>query len=70
VFNSHLRLLLSFWSAPTEPHILFVEDDADTRQMVQILLSVARFHVSVAERSKEALELIGSDHFDALLPDM
>jgi DNA-binding response OmpR family regulator len=52
-----------------EPHILFVEDDSDTRQMVQILLSIAGFRVSVAERSKEALELMGSEHFDVLLLD-
>ena len=32
---------------PTIPHILFVDDDADTREMIRIALQLAGFRVSV-----------------------
>jgi DNA-binding response OmpR family regulator len=52
-----------------KPHILFVEDDHDTRELVQILLSQAGFRVSVIGDSTEVLQLLAMDHFDALLLD-
>jgi len=52
-----------------EPHILFAEDDSDTREMVQLLLNIAGFRVSVVEESQKVLELIKTQHFDVLLLD-
>jgi DNA-binding response OmpR family regulator len=52
-----------------KPHILFVDDDHDTRELVQILLSQAGFRVSVTGDSTEVLQLLAMDHFDALLLD-
>jgi two-component system, OmpR family, phosphate regulon response regulator OmpR len=52
-----------------KPHILFVEDDHDTRELVQILLGQAGFRVSVTGDSSEVLQLLATDHFDALLLD-
>ena len=51
------------------PHVLFAEDDADTRELVQVLLTVAGFRVSVTSNPTEALHLAANKHFDALLLD-
>ena len=52
-----------------KPHILFVEDDQDTRELVQILLGQDGFRVSVTGEPAEVVELLATDHFDALLLD-
>jgi len=52
-----------------KPHILFAEDDKDTREVVQILLQQAGFRVSVTGDSTEVLQLLANDRFDALLLD-
>jgi len=52
-----------------KPHILFVEDDQDTRELVQILLGQGGFRVSVTGEPAEVMELLATDHFDALLLD-
>jgi DNA-binding response OmpR family regulator len=54
---------------PTQPHILFAEDDQDTREVVQLFLRREGFRVSVTGDSSEVLNLLASDHFDALLLD-
>ena len=53
----------------TRPHILFAEDDPDTRELVQIILGQAGFRVSATGDSSEVLHLLAADHFDALLLD-
>lgn len=50
-------------------HILFAEDDPDTRVVVQLLLSHAGFRVSTAENAAEALLLLATERFDAFLLD-
>ena len=52
-----------------QPHILYAEDDPDTREVVQLLLRHAGFRVSVTGDSSEVLNLLASDTFDALLLD-
>ena len=52
-----------------QPHILYAQDDRDNREMVQILLQQEGFRVSVTGDATEILELLASDHFDALLLD-
>ena len=52
-----------------EPHILFVDDDADTREMVQILLHQAGFKVSIATHPDDVLTLTTSQKFDAIVLD-
>lgn len=52
-----------------QPHILVAEDDADTRELIQLLLGQAGFRVSVTGDSSEVLDLLASDPFDALLLD-
>lgn len=54
---------------PIQPHILFAEDDQDTREVVQLFLRREGFRVSVTGDSSEVLNLLASDHFDALLLD-
>jgi len=53
----------------TEPHILFVDDDLDIREMVQVLLPAAGFRVSVADNAADVLQLAASQLFDAVLLD-
>ena len=52
-----------------ERHILFADDDADTREMVQLLLRHAGFNVSVAASPPDVLDLIAKHKFDAILLD-
>ena len=52
-----------------EPHILFAEDDDDTREIVQLALKVAGFRVSATGNPAEALSLAANERFDALLLD-
>lgn len=52
-----------------KPHILFAEDDLDTRELVQILLSVAGFRVSLADNPVDALQLVATERFDIVLLD-
>jgi two-component system response regulator MprA len=51
------------------PHILFAEDDPDMRELIQIVLQLAGFRVSVTGDWAEVLELWATDHFDAVLLD-
>ena len=53
----------------SHPHILFADDDPDTREVVQVLLRHAGFRVSVTGDSSEVMQLLGTDTFDALLLD-
>ena len=52
-----------------QPHILYAEDDRDTRELVQLILLRADFRVSVTGDSTEVMQLLASDTFDALLMD-
>ena len=52
-----------------QPHILVAEDDADTRELVQLLLGNAGFRVSVTGDPAEVMELLVTARFDALLLD-
>ena len=52
-----------------QPHILYAEDDPDTRELVQLFLRQAGFRVSVTGDSSEVLSLVATDHIDALLLD-
>ena len=54
---------------PNQPHILVVEDDADTRELVQLLLRQARFRVSMTGNPDAVLQLLLTARFDALLLD-
>lgn len=52
-----------------EPHILFVDDDPDIREMVQALLRAAGFRVSIADNAGDVLQLTATERFDAVLLD-
>ncbi len=51
------------------PHILFAEDDPDTRELVQLILSRAGFRVSATGSPSDVLKLTATERFDALLLD-
>lgn len=53
----------------SEPHILFVDDDPDIREMVQALLSAAGFQVYTPDNAGEVLQLAATERFDALVLD-
>lgn len=50
-------------------HILFAEDDPDTRNMIQLLLTGAGFRVSAPESAVDALTLATTERFDVVLLD-
>ena len=52
-----------------EPHILFVDDDPDIREMVQALLHAAGFEVSSPDNAADVLQLAATERFDALVLD-
>ena len=52
-----------------QPHILLADDDADTRDLLTMILSQAGFRVSVTGDSAEVMQLLARDSFDALLLD-
>ncbi len=54
---------------PVEPHILFVDDNPDILELVQVVLQAAGFRVSTADSTAVALQLAASERFDALLLD-
>jgi two-component system OmpR family response regulator len=53
----------------SRPHILYIEDDPDTRDMVKLFVESAGFKVTVVERPSVALELFKQGDYDAVLLD-
>ena len=51
------------------PHILVVEDDPDTRELLELVLLRAGFRVSLTDDCSEVLNVLATDHIDALLLD-
>ncbi len=51
-------------------HILIVEDEADIQQLVSYNLLKAGFHVSCADSSEEALEVLRREAIDCILLDL
>jgi DNA-binding response OmpR family regulator len=52
-----------------QPHILFADDNADIREMVQLVLQAAGFRVSTTDTSTGVLKLATTERFDVLLLD-
>jgi CheY-like chemotaxis protein len=52
-----------------EPHILFVDDDLDTRELMACMLGCSGFRVSVVGSSLEASKLAATECFDAMVLD-
>ena len=51
-------------------HVLLVDDEPDTRDMLRHLLEGCKARVSVATSVREALEVLGREHPDVLLSDI
>jgi DNA-binding response OmpR family regulator len=49
--------------------ILCTEDDADTRELLVVILGATGYSVTVTESSAEALDLAQREHFDLMLVD-
>ena len=54
---------------PSNYRILYIDDDADTRELVSLLLEWANFEVVVAENSENALALARIIPFDLYIID-
>ena len=52
-----------------DTRILYAEDDADTRELVTVVLERQNCHVIATESHDEALRLARSEHFDLYLID-
>ena len=50
-------------------HILFVDDQADIREMVQLVLEAGGFCVTTTDNSADVLGLVATERFDAVLLD-
>jgi DNA-binding response OmpR family regulator len=53
-----------------DSHILFVEDNQDTREVVSLVLRVEGYKVTGVETVAEALQLAKSERFDLYLLDI
>jgi len=53
----------------TRPIILVVEDYADTRQMLKLLLEGLNYGVLTAANGKEAVSVAANNHIDLILTD-
>jgi len=56
-------------SLPLHPRVLFIEDDADTRDLVSFVLTRENFEVVLASDSKEALLAAAAMSFQLYLID-
>lgn len=56
-------------SLPLSPRVLFIEDDADTRELVSFVLTRENFEVVLATDSEEALLAAGAMSFELYLID-
>lgn len=56
-------------SLPLSPRVLFIEDDADTRDLVSFVLTRENFEVVLAGDSEEALLAAGKMSFELYLID-
>jgi len=56
-------------SLPLQPRVLFIEDDADTRELISFVLTRENFEVVLAADSKEALLAAGAMSFELYLID-
>jgi PAS domain S-box-containing protein len=57
------------WQFPAA-HVLVVDDGADNRQLVRVLLEEVGLTVSEAENGQIAVDRVGAEHFDLVLMDM
>lgn len=51
------------------PHILFADDQADIREMVELILEADGFRVTTTDNSADVLELVRTERFDVVLLD-
>ena len=56
--------------SPTLPRVLLVDDDESVRDTLSMVLEHSGFEVSSAPNVNQALALIGSQSFDALVTDL
>ena len=54
----------------SKAHILYVEDDTDTRDMIELYLSGQGYRVKTAGNSAEALSKAQQDKFDLFMLDL
>jgi DNA-binding response OmpR family regulator len=55
---------------PSRPAVLLVEDDASVRTTLSAALTLVGFRVYQADRLDMALELLGTEHIDAIVLDV
>jgi CheY-like chemotaxis protein len=60
---------MSLQKFQTAPTILVVEDYADSREMLRLLLESLGYRVITAENGSEALALAATDHLDLVVTD-
>lgn len=53
----------------TKPHILYLEDDIDSIELVRFTLEAAEMRLTAVDSAEEALHLAGEQEFDLFLLD-
>jgi len=54
---------------PSAGHVLYIEDDEDTREVVKYALGMNNYKVIAAANWEDALQLARTNHFDLYLVD-
>ena len=52
-----------------KPHVLYVEDQADTRTLITFMLDMSGLVVTAVERARDGLQQLDLHHFDLVLLD-
>ena len=52
-----------------QPHIIFADDNSDIRELVQMILNAAGFHVTTTDNAADVLQRVATESFDAVILD-
>lgn len=55
---------------PPDVHVLLVEDDQDSREVMQAMLEVSGIRVTAVSRAEQALARLAGEPFDAVVTDL
>ena len=52
------------------PHIMVVDDELSMREVLELMLTKEGYRVTCAENGRNAIGLLGKDHYDLMLCDI
>jgi CheY-like chemotaxis protein len=69
-FVRFLRRLPRAWSSPRTPQVLIVEDNPDTREMLEEYLTGRDYDVAAARDLRTGIDFLDKQRFDAIISDI